>query len=141
MYVTFLLPLERAPKVLAPSLSNYNCALEITKTLFLTLLPYKIFYNILENTHKDTHNKMNSNKLNNFNILDIYINIVFICKYVIFACKILNFKLQNIYASKIKSNIKYKLNKPDKTFFKRLYTFLGSERVKHIVFNIIFLLT
>ena len=81
---------------------------------------------------------MNSNKLNNFNILDIYINIVFICKYVIFACKILNFKLQNVYASKIKSNMKYKLNKPEKSFFKRLYTFLGSERVKHIVFNIIF---
>ena len=66
---------------------------------------------------------MNSNKLNNFNILDIYINIVFICKYVIFACKILNFKLQNIYASKIKSNIKYKLSKPDKIFFKHFKHF------------------
>ena len=77
---------------------------------------------------------MNSNNLNNFNISDIYINIVFICKYVIFACKILNFKLQNIYATKLKSNLKYKSNKLDKTFL----NIFGSERVKHIVFNIIF---
>ena len=69
---------------------------------------------------------MDSNKLNNFNILDIldiYINIVFICKYVIFVYKILNFKLQNIYASKIKSNMKYKLSKPKKTFFKHFKHF------------------